>query len=84
MYRIPLTWGQHKLRWKLLHAALLLLALLLSVIGLYAVFSFHDIENIPQLYSLHSWIGIATTALFAFQVRWRAPPAQGAESPFCF
>ncbi|KAM7416904.1 hypothetical protein PAMA_018809 [Pampus argenteus] len=67
LYRIPLTWGQNKLPWKLLHAALMLLALILSVVGLCAVFDFHNAKNIPNLYSLHSWIGLAATALFAIQ-----------------
>ncbi|XP_023148658.2 lysosomal membrane ascorbate-dependent ferrireductase CYB561A3 isoform X1 [Amphiprion ocellaris] len=67
LYRVPLTWGQNKLPWKLLHAALMLLALVLSVVGLCAVFGFHNANNIPNLYSLHSWIGIAATALFAMQ-----------------
>lgn len=69
LYRIPLTWGQNKLPWKLLHAALMLLALILSVVGLCAVFDFHNAKSIPNLYSLHSWIGLAATALFAIQVR---------------
>lgn len=69
---MPLTWGQSKLRWKLLHAALMLLALLLAAVGLGAVFGFHNAENIPNLYSLHSWIGIAAIALFAFQVGRRS------------
>ncbi|KAM6965222.1 lysosomal membrane ascorbate-dependent ferrireductase CYB561A3 [Aplochiton taeniatus] len=69
LYRVPLTWGQNKLPWKLLHAVVMLLALLLSVLGLCAVFDFHNASKppIPNLYSLHSWIGIATTALFTFQ-----------------
>lgn len=68
LYRVPLTWGQNKLPWKLAHATLMLLALVLSVVGLCAVFSVHNGEKIPNLYSLHSWIGIAATALFAVQV----------------
>ncbi|XP_040010099.1 cytochrome b ascorbate-dependent protein 3 isoform X2 [Xiphias gladius] len=67
LYRIPLTWGQNKLPWKLLHAALMLIALVLSIVGLCAVFDNHNAKNIPNLYSLHSWIGIAATALFAIQ-----------------
>ncbi|XP_036383473.1 cytochrome b ascorbate-dependent protein 3 [Megalops cyprinoides] len=67
LYRIPLTWSQNKLPWKLLHAGLLFLALLLSILGLCAVFDFHNAKNIPNLYSLHSWLGICTTALFAAQ-----------------
>lgn len=81
LYRVPLTWGANKLPWKLLHAALMLLALLLAVVGLCAVFGVHHAEDIPNVYSLHSWIGIAATALFAFQVRRRrASGSGGAES----
>lgn len=68
LYRVPLTWGQNKLPWKLLHAALMLLALVLSVLGLCAVFDFHNANQIQNLYSLHSWVGIGAVALFAVQV----------------
>ncbi|XP_024866019.1 cytochrome b ascorbate-dependent protein 3 isoform X2 [Kryptolebias marmoratus] len=67
VYRIPLTWGQNKLPWKLLHAALMLLSLILAIVGLCAVFDFHNAFKGPNLYSLHSWIGIAAVALFAMQ-----------------
>ncbi|XP_077571616.1 lysosomal membrane ascorbate-dependent ferrireductase CYB561A3-like [Stigmatopora nigra] len=70
LYRVPLTWGQNKLPWKMLHAILMLLSLILSVIGLCAVFGNHNAANIPNLYSLHSWIGITTVVLFATQ--WAA------------
>ncbi|XP_068506209.1 lysosomal membrane ascorbate-dependent ferrireductase CYB561A3 isoform X3 [Syngnathus scovelli] len=70
LYRFPLNWGANKLPRKLLHAALMLMAVILSVIGLCAVFGNHNASNIPNLYSLHSWIGITTTALFATQ--WAA------------
>ncbi|KPP59412.1 cytochrome b ascorbate-dependent protein 3-like, partial [Scleropages formosus] len=67
LYRIPLAWGWNKQPWKLLHAGLLLLALLLSVLGLCAVFNFHNTLSIAHLYSLHSWLGISTAALFTCQ-----------------
>ncbi|CAN9512800.1 unnamed protein product [Ophioblennius macclurei] len=73
LYRVPLTWGQNKLPWKILHAALMLLAMILSVVGLCAVFDFHNAKNTANLYSLHSWIGIAAVALFALQ--WTAGAA---------
>lgn len=67
VYRVPLTWGRNKLPWKLLHSGLMLMALLLSVVGLCAVFDFHNKNKFPNLYSLHSWIGISAVALFALQ-----------------
>ncbi|XP_047426411.1 lysosomal membrane ascorbate-dependent ferrireductase CYB561A3-like [Mugil cephalus] len=67
VYRLPFTWGQRKFTWKLVHAGLMLLALVLSILGLCAVFDFHRGLQIPDLYSLHSWVGICTVVTFAFQ-----------------
>ncbi|KAK0131970.1 Cytochrome b ascorbate-dependent protein 3 [Merluccius polli] len=67
LYRVPLTWGGDKRPWKLAHAGLMLLALLLSIVGLCAVFQVHSAKQIPALYSIHSWVGICTVALFAMQ-----------------
>ncbi|XP_046870361.1 lysosomal membrane ascorbate-dependent ferrireductase CYB561A3-like [Hypomesus transpacificus] len=67
MYRVPFTWQHKKHTWKLVHSGLLLSALLLSTLGLCAVFDFHSGYHIPDLYSLHSWVGICTTFLFALQ-----------------
>lgn len=67
VYRVPFTWGQDKLPWKLLHAGLMLLAFILSVVGLCAVFDFHNKNQIPNMYSLHSWIGLTAVVMFALQ-----------------
>ncbi|XP_036973399.1 cytochrome b ascorbate-dependent protein 3-like isoform X2 [Acanthopagrus latus] len=67
VYRLPFTWSQKKHIWKLVHAGLMLLALVLSVLGLCAVFDFHRGIQAPHLYSLHSWVGICTVVLFAVQ-----------------
>lgn len=53
-----------KPRLKLLHATVNGLAFLLAVIALIAVFSFHNEAKIPNMYSLHSWIGLGTVILF--------------------
>ncbi|XP_029015225.1 transmembrane ascorbate-dependent reductase CYB561 isoform X2 [Betta splendens] len=52
---------------KLLHAIIHLLALTLSIIGFVAVFDFHRAAKIPDMYSLHSWCGMATLVLFCLQ-----------------
>ncbi|XWS34360.1 hypothetical protein CRYUN_Cryun21dG0032600 [Craigia yunnanensis] len=52
---------------KVVHMILQLGAFVLGVIGICAVFKFHDMANIEDVYSLHSWIGIATISLFALQ-----------------
>nr|XP_057913302.1 lysosomal membrane ascorbate-dependent ferrireductase CYB561A3-like [Doryrhamphus excisus]XP_057913303.1 lysosomal membrane ascorbate-dependent ferrireductase CYB561A3-like [Doryrhamphus excisus]XP_057913304.1 lysosomal membrane ascorbate-dependent ferrireductase CYB561A3-like [Doryrhamphus excisus]XP_057913305.1 lysosomal membrane ascorbate-dependent ferrireductase CYB561A3-like [Doryrhamphus excisus]XP_057913306.1 lysosomal membrane ascorbate-dependent ferrireductase CYB561A3-like [Doryrha len=67
LYRIPCTWSQRKQPWKLLHAGLMLAALLLSIVGLSAVFDVHRSLNIPHMYSLHSWVGMCTVVTFACQ-----------------
>ncbi|XP_015842822.1 lysosomal membrane ascorbate-dependent ferrireductase CYB561A3 isoform X2 [Peromyscus maniculatus bairdii] len=67
VYRLPWSWVGPKLPWKVLHAALHLLAFTLTVLGLVAVFRFHNHSKITHLYSLHSWLGITTVILFAFQ-----------------
>uniref|UniRef100_A0A8D3AK63 Lysosomal membrane ascorbate-dependent ferrireductase CYB561A3 n=1 Tax=Scophthalmus maximus TaxID=52904 RepID=A0A8D3AK63_SCOMX len=67
VYRAPFTWKQNKLTWKLVHGGLMFLALLLSIVGLCAVFDSHKGLNLPNMYSLHSWVGICTVAMFALQ-----------------
>ncbi|XP_075953215.1 lysosomal membrane ascorbate-dependent ferrireductase CYB561A3-like [Anarhichas minor] len=67
LYRVPFTWKQKKHTWKLVHAGLMLLVLLLSVLGLCAVFDNHRFFKIPDMYSIHSWVGICTVIMFAFQ-----------------
>ncbi|XP_037339700.2 lysosomal membrane ascorbate-dependent ferrireductase CYB561A3-like [Pungitius pungitius] len=67
VFRVPFTWKQRKLPWKLVHGGLMLVALLLSVLGLCAVFDYHRASKIPDVYSLHSWVGLCTVALFASQ-----------------
>lgn len=67
VYRLPPSWVGPRLPWKVLHAALHLLAFVLTVLGLVAVFSFHSHGHIAHLYSLHSWLGISAVFLFACQ-----------------
>ncbi|XP_020509776.1 cytochrome b561 isoform X1 [Labrus bergylta] len=52
---------------KMLHGIIHLLALILSIIGFVAVFDFHRAAKIPNMYSLHSWCGMATLILFCVQ-----------------
>ncbi|CAN4113902.1 unnamed protein product [Withania somnifera] len=52
---------------KLFHMFLHLIALLAGIIGVYAVFKFHDESGIPHMYTFHSWIGLSTIILFGLQ-----------------
>ena len=53
---------------KLIHGGINALAFLFAVVALIAVFSFHNDLNIPNMYSLHSWIGLGTVILFGAQL----------------
>ena len=66
MYRI--FRNEPKIKLKLAHAAIMILVFILSVIALIAVFDFHNLKQIPNMYSLHSWMGILTVILFLLQV----------------
>ncbi|XP_067849869.1 lysosomal membrane ascorbate-dependent ferrireductase CYB561A3 [Heptranchias perlo] len=67
VYRLPFTWSSSKLILKLVHATLNLGVLSLAVIGLQAAFGFHNNMHIPNLYSLHSWVGFAAVIFFSLQ-----------------
>ncbi|KAL7286236.1 hypothetical protein TKK_0019492 [Trichogramma kaykai] len=59
-----------KRRLKLIHSGIMIFTVLLTVIGLVAVFDSHNLaipEPIPNMYSLHSWIGLASVILFCCQ-----------------
>ncbi|TNN08357.1 Cytochrome b ascorbate-dependent protein [Schistosoma japonicum] len=57
-----------KLPVKILHAVLHILAFLFGVLGIKAAFDMHNALSIPNLYSLHSWLGI--TAIVVFGLQW--------------
>ncbi len=58
-----------KLRVKILHGSLLALSLIFASIGLKAVFDNHNLSDPPKpnLYSLHSWVGLTSVVLFGMQ-----------------
>jgi len=65
MYRVLRVFPKYPV--KLVHGSILLLAAICTIVGLVAVFDFHNHNKIPNLYSLHSWLGIATVVLFCCQ-----------------
>nr|XP_033775277.1 cytochrome b561 isoform X2 [Geotrypetes seraphini] len=52
---------------KILHGTLHVFAFVLAMIGIIAVFEYHRTQHYVHLYSLHSWCGIITFALFFVQ-----------------
>lgn len=58
-----------KLRVKILHGSLLALSLIFASIGLKAVFDNHNMSKPTKanLYSLHSWVGLAAVVFFGMQ-----------------
>lgn len=68
VYRLPWTWKCSKQMMKFIHAGLNVLAFILAVISLVAVFDFHNAKNIPNMYSLHSWVGLAAVILYPAQI----------------
>ncbi|KAG7317368.1 hypothetical protein KOW79_019666 [Hemibagrus wyckioides] len=52
---------------KILHALLHMMALVISIVGLVAVFDVHNKHGFPNMTSLHSWCGMLTFILFLIQ-----------------
>ncbi|KAK4283177.1 hypothetical protein QN277_000159 [Acacia crassicarpa] len=52
---------------KVIHLVLHAIALILGIVGTYAIFLYHDEKDIVNLYSFHSWIGIAAIVLYGVQ-----------------
>jgi len=52
---------------KIVHAVIMISVFILTVIALIAVFDFHNLKSIPNMYSVHSWMGLLTVILFSFQ-----------------
>merc|ERR1711990_400940 len=76
IYRvIPARNESHKLKLKLGHAGIMMVAFILMVIGLQAAFDSHnyalDKDNKPapkpNMYTLHSWVGLLAAVLFGCQ-----------------
>merc|ERR1712203_34607 len=70
IYRIipPKSEG-HKLKLKIAHAGIMIVAFALMVIGLQAAFDSHNKADPPKpnMYTLHSWVGLLAALLFGCQ-----------------
>merc|ERR1711997_1130569 len=70
IYRIiPARNDSHKLKLKIGHAVTMMVAFVLMVIGLQAAFDSHNLASPPKpnMYTLHSWVGILAASLFGCQ-----------------
>lgn len=70
VYRVfPSHDDGHKLKMKMVHAISMMVAFILTVIGLQAAFNSHNLSVPPKpnMYTLHSWIGLLSVILFAGQ-----------------
>ncbi|CAN0359935.1 unnamed protein product [Lampetra planeri] len=52
---------------KVIHGIVHVGALIAAIIGLVAVFDFHQMKGFPHLYSLHSWCGLGLVILYFVQ-----------------
>ncbi|XP_015979366.2 cytochrome b reductase 1 [Rousettus aegyptiacus] len=68
VYRLPWTWKCSKLLMKSIHAGLNTVAAILAIISLVAAFDFHNTLQIPNMYSLHSWVGLIVVILYMLQL----------------
>ncbi|CAJ1079374.1 cytochrome b reductase 1 [Xyrichtys novacula] len=68
VFRLPWTWQCSKVTMKFIHAGLNLAAFICAIISSVAVFDFHNAAKIPNMYSLHSWVGLVAISLFCLQI----------------
>ncbi|KAF6144578.1 hypothetical protein GIB67_006070 [Kingdonia uniflora] len=58
--------AEHKVQ-KFFHSAVHLIAFVLGIIGIHAVFKYHNKVGLADMYSLHSWLGMGAFCLFGLQ-----------------
>ncbi|TRZ26989.1 hypothetical protein HGM15179_000034 [Zosterops borbonicus] len=68
VYRLPWTWKCSKLLMKFIHAGLNTIAMILVIIAIVSAFDFHNANNNPNMYSLHSWIGLIAVICYCLQL----------------
>jgi len=52
---------------KLIHLVLHAIAIILGIWGIVAAFKHHNEKHVPNLYTIHSWIGIGVIVLYGLQ-----------------
>lgn len=59
--------AEHKVQ-KYVHGFFHLVALCSGIWGICAVFRYHDMAKLDDMFSIHSWIGLTTIILYGLQV----------------
>jgi len=70
VYRVfPSPDDSHKYKMKLVHAITMMVVFIITVVGLQAAFNSHNLKEppIPNMYTLHSWVGLLSVILFTGQ-----------------
>ncbi|KAL9259208.1 putative transmembrane ascorbate ferrireductase 3 [Drosera capensis] len=52
---------------KFIHMALHLGAITFGIVGVYAAFKYHNLQQFTNMYTLHSWLGLCTFILYGIQ-----------------
>ncbi|XP_062109819.1 probable transmembrane ascorbate ferrireductase 3 [Humulus lupulus] len=52
---------------KFIHMLFHIIAIVMGIVGLCAVFRYHNMINVGDMYSLHSWIGLTTFCVYCLQ-----------------
>ena len=65
IYRTHYSQRKQQLKWA--HATLTGLTMSMSLLGVAAMYKSHLMANIPNFYSLHSWIGVLTNVIYVSQ-----------------
>ena len=58
---------------KTIHMILQFVGLVLGIFGVYVAYKFHKESQIPDMYTLHSWLGMVTICLFGLLVPFLPP-----------
>lgn len=65
IYRTHYNWTKERLKWT--HAIISGVNIIMSLLGVAAMFKAHLMGNMPNFYSLHSWIGALVNAFYLTQ-----------------
>ncbi|PIK50524.1 putative cytochrome b ascorbate-dependent protein 3 isoform X2 [Apostichopus japonicus] len=68
VYRAGAATGLSRFTLKMIHFIIQLVAFIMAVLALFAVFRYHGTHGYPNMMSLHNWVGMATVVFFGLQL----------------